>query len=58
MDSLSSSERDSASMATGSSAVGIVQGFSTRGFSGLESVSPVSARLSRPIARDVTGDHA
>ncbi len=36
-------------MATGSSAVGIVHGFSTRGWSGLESVSPVSARVSRPI---------
>ena len=49
MESLSSSERDDASIATGSSAVGIVQGLSTRGWSGLDSVSPVSARLSRPI---------
>ena len=48
VESLSSSEREEALIATGSNAVGIVQGFSTRGFSGLDNVSPVSARVSRP----------
>ena len=48
VESLSSSDLVSASMATGSSGVGSDQGRSTRGSSTDESVSPVSARVSRP----------
>ena len=58
MDSLSSSERDCASMATGSSAVGIVHGRSTRGLSGLGQ-RVAGLRAGQPADRgDVTGDHA
>ena len=49
-ESLSSSALLCATIATGSSGSGIDHGRSTRGSSTEESVSPVSARVSRPIA--------
>ncbi len=48
VESLSSSDFVSASIATGSNGVGSDHGRSTRGSSTEESVSPVSARPSRP----------
>lgn len=50
-DSLSSSVLACAAIATGSSGSGMVQGLSTSGSDLSDSVSPVSARLSLPIAQ-------
>ena len=57
VESLSSSDFVSASIAIGSSGVGSDHGRSTRGSSTEESVSPVSARVSRPDRGDVAADH-
>ena len=50
-ESLSSSALLDATIATGSSGSGIDHGRSTRGSSAADRVSPVSARVSRPIAQ-------
>ena len=50
-DSLSSSVLACASIATGSNGCGVIHGLSNSGSALSDSVSPVSARLSRPMAQ-------